>query len=332
MGGRPHWGLGWSRPHGALAAAKCGMCPSWGGLVGGEMGPLLEVVLLGTGSSWPNPDRYHTSIAVRYEGEIILFDCGEAAQIRLQQAGLSAFKINKIFITHLHGDHFYGLPGLVYSLSMARRDSPLTIYGPKGVGDLKKLLEVGYNFMTFKINFKEIKPGVVLETDKYQIKAVEVEHEIPALAYSFQEKDMIKVRKEKIKGIKTGPWVQEVMKGKTVVVNGKKIGPEILHKNPGRKIVYSGDCRPSPKLLELAKGADLLIHEATYSEEDSEKAEDRYHSTALEAAQIAKKAEAKKLVLTHYSRKLKSPQTLVKEAKKVFQNSAAGKDLMVLKV
>jgi ribonuclease Z len=292
----------------------------------------IKVVLLGSGSSYPSPDRYHPALAIIYEGQILLFDCGEATQVRLQEAKISPMKINSIFITHLHGDHFFGLPGTIYSMALQGREKPLTVYGPKGIKSLKNFSELGYHQLTFPVEFKEMKGGVVSESKNWLVEAVEVEHGIPALAYCFKEKDKFKVIKSKIKGLKVGPWVKKVIDGKKVKVRGKEIGPEILKKIRGRKIVYSGDCRPSKSLTKLAEGADLLIHEATYGEDKLDLAEERLHSTAREAAQIAKKAGVDKLVLFHYSRRYKKTKELEKEAKEIFPKTVAGKDLMVLKL
>lgn len=291
------------------------------------MGPPITVCLLGTGSSWPTPDRYHTSIGIQFQGEVILFDCGEACQIRMQQAKLSAMKVHNVFITHLHGDHFYGLPGLLYSLGMSQRSEPITVWGPKGIGDLKRFIEVGYCSLPFKVTFKEVEEGDVFRGDGYTIRAIKVNHDIPALAYGFFEDSWKRVNKSKIRGIRTGPWMQEILKGKTVTIQGKRLGPEIFDKVPGRTIVYSGDCRPSKRLAEFARGADVLIHEATYWEAEEEKANERAHSTTVGAAEVAKAAGVKKLILAHFSRKVEDVGVLAKEAKKIFPNTVAGKDL-----
>jgi ribonuclease Z len=292
----------------------------------------IKVVLLGSGSSYPTPTRYHPALTITYEGKTVLFDCGEATQIRLQEAGISSVKLDAIFITHMHGDHFFGLPGTIYSMALQGREKPLTVYGPKGVNTLKKLAELDYHRLDFPIEFKEVKSGVIHETEKWFVEAVEVDHGVPALAFAFKEKDRSKVLKSKLKGIKTGPWLKKVFEGQTVTVNGKKIGPEILNIIPGRKIVYSGDCRPTPALIKLARGADLLIHESTYLSSMKDMAEERFHSTSKQAAEIAKKAGVNQLVLFHYSRRYKNSKDLLKEAKEIFPNTKAGKDLMEIKL
>ena len=292
----------------------------------------IKVVLLGSGSSYPSPNRYHPAIAVIYEGRSVLFDCGEAAQIRLQEAGVSPMKIDSIFITHLHGDHFFGLPGIIYSMALQGREKPLTVYGPKGIKSLQALLDVGYHQLTFPVEFREVGGGVLYEDMHWLVEAAEVEHGVPALAYCFRERDKFRVLKSEIKGIKTGPWIKKILLGEKVKVNGKELGPEILKKISGRKIVYSGDCRPSESLVKLAEGADLLIHESTYLHDAAEMAEDRSHSTSREAAEIAKRAGVKKLILFHYSRRYRDTNEMVSEAKKIFKNTVAGKDLMEIRL
>lgn len=292
----------------------------------------IKVVLLGSGSTYPNPTRYHPSLAIVYEGDNLLFDCGEAVQIRLQQAGISPMKIDSIFITHLHGDHFFGLPGIVYSMALQGRTKPLTIYGPKNIASLKVIMELGYHQVNFPVNFVEVKAGTVLEGEDWVVEAIEVEHGIPALAYRFMEKNKLKVLKSKIKGLNVGPWLKKIIDGETVSIGGKKIGPEILKKIDGRRIVYSGDCMPSNSLVKFAEGADLLFHEATYSGEDVELAKERFHSTSRQAAEIAKRSRVKKLIIFHYSRRYKDTTEMLAEARKIFSNTVAGKDLMVIKL
>lgn len=292
----------------------------------------IKIVILGSGSSYPTPDRYHPGLVITYEGTSLLFDCGEAAQIRLQQAGISPLKIDSLFITHLHGDHFFGLPGIIYSMALQGRQKPLRVYGPNGIKDLERFVHLGYHQLTFSVQFLEAGPGTVLEAKNWTVEAIEADHGLPALAYRFKEKDKHKVLKSKIKGVRTGDWLQKVIEGQTVEVGGKRFGPEILKTIPGRTIVYSGDTRPTPGLAAFSKGADLLIHEATYADDMKETAKERFHSTARQAAETAKKAGVKKLLLYHYSRRYKDTKEMLKQAKDVFPKTVAGKDLLKLTV
>lgn len=297
----------------------------------------MEITLLGTGCASPSVDRWHPAIAVRFEKETLLFDCGECAQIRLQQADINPMKINRIFITHFHGDHCFGLPGLLFSMSLGQRIGRVEIYGPRGAKRfMKHMLALGVINLGFELVVKEIsakKQKKICESDRYEIFAVNTPHSIENLAYCFKEKDSVHINEEKMKKMGLGPgrYLKLLKEGKDVSLGGKVIHPKDLTTvKPGRKFVYTGDTMPSPALVELARGADLLVHEATFLSGLKEKAADYTHSTAKSAAETAKKAKVKKLLLMHFSRRYRDPGELLKEAKQIFPNTEIARDLMRL--
>ncbi len=295
----------------------------------------MKLTILGTGSTVPIKERWHVALALQYKGEIILFDCGEATQIRMQQAHINPMKIEKIFISHFHGDHFFGLPGIIYSMAMDRRTKPLTIYGPKGAKRLmSKLLDLQQGEVPYPIKVVEVeapKVKTIFEGEDYLVQAVNTCHSVPNLSYAFVEKPRKNISKEKMKrfGIPPGKLLKELKEGKTIEVDGRTIAPdEVLEQRKGKKFAFSGDTGPCEEMVKLAKGADLLVHEATYAQEHSHKANDYQHSTASDAAGIAKKAEVKTLYLIHFSRRYKSVEAMLGEARKIFPNTFVAKDLM----
>ncbi|WP_409199801.1 ribonuclease Z [Methanobrevibacter sp. DSM 116169] len=293
----------------------------------------MEITFLGTSSAVPSTKRNHPSIALKAFGEIMLFDCGESTQRQLAYAKISPMKISKIFISHFHGDHILGLPGLIQSMGFRGREEPLDIYGPKGLNSLKNaILNLGYCLIEFPINFHEIDTGTVLETDEYLINCIKTKHNVTNLAYSIEEvKKPRFLRKKAIElGVPVGPLFGKLHKGEEVEVNGKTINPEDVLGNPrdGKKISYSGDTTPCVEMIEIAKNSDILIHESTYILEDQDKAIQNAHSTSHDAASIAKEAGVDKLILTHISTRYTDDELLLKQAKEVFNNSYLANDFM----
>ncbi|MBR9680355.1 MAG: ribonuclease Z [Candidatus Altiarchaeota archaeon] len=290
---------------------------------------MFEVIFLGTGSMKPTQKRFTTSFVLRHEGESILFDAGEGVQVRLSQSGLSPNKISKIFISHFHGDHFYGIPGLIFSMSHGERTKKLTIYGPKKTREfIEKLLSVGYSNLKFPVEVIELKNGERIEEETYTITAFSVEHGPPALGYLFKEKDTKNIDSKKMKKHKLTPnkKFRELKNGKEIEIDGLKMKPEDwLVDTPGDSLVYSGDTIPCDNTTLAAKAVTVLIHESTYL--DGETQEDRGHSTSLDAAKLAKKAKAKNLILTHFSPRYLDTKPLLESAKTVFPNTYLSKDL-----
>jgi ribonuclease Z len=299
----------------------------------------LSIIFLGTGGSWPTVKRNVSSIAVKRAGEVLLFDCGEGTQRQLQKSKLSYMQISKVFITHFHGDHFLGLPGLIQTMQLNDRDVPLHIYGPKGISSLlDQLLSLGYFKPHYKIISHEVKEGDSIEFEEYFINVLKVKHGIPALAYSFEEK-MRPGKFDKPKalklGIPEGPLFSKLQRGQTITLkDGKKIKPDVVlgPSRKGRKIVISGDTVPIDKMIVFAKNADILIHEATFGNEHEDVSGEYGHTTALQAAEIAKKANVNKLFLTHISPRYLDHNVLENEASKIFKNTIVPKDFQEVEV
>ena len=298
---------------------------------------MLEIIFLGTGSGIPTPDRNHAAIWLRYEGENILWDCGEGTQIQIMKAGLSFMKLRRIFITHWHADHWAGLIGLIQTMNLERRKRNLYIYGPDAERFISDILDLGYWGPDFKIIPKNIpyegnEITKIYGTKFFEIFSIPVKHSVPAVAYCFKERDKWNVdikKAEKLYGLKQGPLVGKLKKEGKIVFKGKEIKLEDVAKlTKGVKVVYSGDTKPCKNLIKIAENADLLIHDTTFSEE----IEDTLHTGAKEAAEIAKKANVKKLILTHFSRRYKDVKEIEKEAKEIFPNSKAAKDFMKIKL
>jgi len=299
----------------------------------------LTVVFLGTGGSWPTPQRNLPAIGIKFGSEVLLFDCGEGTQRQIMQTSLSFMKISKIFITHFHGDHFLGLPGLIQSMALNDRSQPLHIYGPKGIEDLvSRLVSLGYFGLTYDIHANEVKDGDILEFKKYRIRVLRADHTVPALAYVFEERERrgkFDRRKAIALGVPEGPLFGKLQRGECIEVHGRIIRPEDVLGPPrkGRKIVYSGDTRPLESIAEASKDADLLIHDSTLASDLSDTAHEFGHSTAKEAAIIAKKAKARMLALFHISpRYAEDDEVLEKEAREVFENVFVARDFMELDI
>ena len=283
----------------------------------------MEITFLGTSSAVHSYERNHPSIVLKAFGEVMLFDCGEGTQRQLIYARVSPMKISKIFLTHYHGDHILGLPGLLQSMNFRGRDTKLTIYGPKGLNMLKEaIFSLGYCKIEYPIEFVEIGSEVVEKTDEYVITSQSVNHQVPCLAYSIEELKKPRFLREKAieLGVPVGPDFSRLHNGEEVEIDGKIIKPE-------RKITYSGDTTPCEEMIELAKDSTLLIHESTYIKEDSDKAEENFHSTSSDAASIAKKSNSKLLILTHISTRYQNTDQMLKEALEIFDNTEIAKDL-----
>jgi len=298
---------------------------------------MLEIVFLGTGSAIPSPKRNHSAIWLRHERECMLWDCGEGTQMQLMRARLNFMRINRIFITHWHADHWAGIIGLLPTMYLEERKRPLYVYGPEADRFVSDLLDLAYWGIGFRVIPKPVpyegdEITELVKTDDFEITSVPVDHSVPAVAYCFKERDRwnvdIKKAGEKY-GLRQGPLVGRLKNNGEITLHGKKITLKdvgVLKK--GAKVVYSGDTGMSDNIVKLAKGADVLIHEATFMDEKR----DEKHSTIKEAGEIAKLAKAKKLVMTHFSRRYTDLSKLEEEAKKSFKNSVAARDFMKLDV
>ncbi len=302
------------------------------------MSSKLLVTFLGTSSAAPTRDRGLPAIALRMEGHVVLMDCGEGVQRRVLEQSIGLGKDTTILITHLHGDHVSGLLGLLQTMSLAQRRKPIDIVGPvkllRWLEVTSDLLHIG---LTFPIRFKAAKPGVVLRTPKFRVRAARASHSIEAYAYVVEENPRPGVfhpEKAKSLGVPEGRMWSSLQKGRSVTVGGRKVAPSEVAgpRRPGRKVGYSGDTRPSAALARFFSGCDLLIFDSTFKAGDWEKAVERKHSTCVEAATMAAKSKAKKLALTHFSARYTRAAPLVREARKVFPNTVAARDGLTLDV
>jgi len=299
----------------------------------------LSIIFLGTSGSWPTVKRNVSSVAIKRGSEIILFDCGEGTQRQFQKSNLSYMQVSKIFITHFHGDHFLGLPGLIQTMQLNDRDKPLHIYGPTGVIKLtQQLLSLGYFRPAYEIVTREMEDGEVIDFDDYVVRALSVKHNVPTLAYSLEE-NMRPGKFNKPKalelGIPEGPLFSKLQHGETITLkNGKKITSKMVlgPSRQGRKIVISGDTRPHDKLIDFSKNADVLVHDATFDSELEDIANEYGHATAYQAAEIAKKAKVERLFLTHISPRYLDPLVLENDARKIFKNSFVPKDFQEFEI
>ncbi|MEM3791357.1 MAG: ribonuclease Z [Candidatus Micrarchaeaceae archaeon] len=291
----------------------------------------INVILLGSSGSVPTIGRSLPSVAVIYDGDVLVFDCGEGAQRQMIKYKVNVSKIKAIFLTHAHGDHVIGLAGLIRTMSLNKRKEPLMVFIPKGQEkSIRNLIVFDKPFISFPIYIMGCSPGKVYESRDYFVSAFSLRHTIKTCGYAFIEKDKRKFDKEKcIKlGIK-GEMFSRLMKNKSIKVGRRIIRlNEVTYLKKGRKIVYASDTRPCLATMVVAKNADLLIHESTYISRDSDLAKERKHSTAREAAIIAKKAKVKNLILTHISARYKNPLVIIKDAKKEFENAYVAKDGM----
>jgi len=296
----------------------------------------MQVVFLGTAGSIPTVRRALPAVALRRKDELIIFDCGEGVQRQMIKARVGFHKKTKIFITHMHGDHVLGIPGLLQTMSLLNREKKLDIYGPVGINAFIEAIEQTVQFgLTFPILVKEIcQEGIVCEEREYSVQTVQADHVVSALTYAFMEKPRPgRFNKERVKnfGIPEGPLWSRLQRGESVnLSDGRTVESiDILGKpRSGRKIVYSGDTRPSEALVKLSKEADLLVHEATLGDELKERAFEDGHSTPSQAAEAAKRAGVKQLILTHISARYKTPDSLLSQARRVFKNVKIAEDFM----
>ena len=298
----------------------------------------LKVVFLGTSGSMPTPERNLPSIALRRGRELFLFDVGEGTQRQLLKAGMGFKQKTYIFITHLHLDHVSGLPGIIHTLSLLQRKAPLMVFGPPGTLDYVRSTIRRVGNLPFKVVVKEVSAGVVLRGPDYTVYAAWADHSCPCLAYAFVEDERpgrFYPERARALGVPEGPLWKRLQSGKPVILTtGKVVKPEDVcgPKRPGRKVVYSGDTRPCDSVVKLAEGADVLIHDSMFGEDMADRALEDGHSTASQAAEVARRAGVLKLYLTHISPRYRDATPLLEEAVKVFPFTTLAEDLMEVDV
>ncbi|MBI1934954.1 ribonuclease Z [Candidatus Woesearchaeota archaeon] len=296
----------------------------------------MQLTFLGTSSMVPTKERNQTAVFLSYGSEGILFDCGEGTQRQLKIAGISLTKVTKVLISHWHGDHVLGLPGLMQTLSSTEYEKTLEIYGPTGT---KKRMEKMFEAFVFdkRLNFKviEVKSGKFFENNDFEIESYPLEHGIETLGFRFVEKPKRRIDIKKIKkfGIPEGPLLGELQRDNSITHNGKKINPDdVTYIEEGKIIAYVTDTLLCDGCYKAAQDSDVLIAEATYSSKLTDKSEEYGHMTAKQAGQLANKANAKQLVLMHFSARYKNTQEIEEDARNVFDNVICAKDFMKIEL
>lgn len=299
----------------------------------------MKLLFLGTGAMVPTKQRNVSSVLLEYEGEFILFDCGEGTQRQMNLAGYNRTKVSKVLITHWHGDHVSGLIGLIQTIGNVPNPGVLTIIGPTGTQQRMDHLTRAVQFdARLKLDVQEVypeKPTVVHDDGKYVIEAVKVDHGVPTIAFSFVEKDARRIDMERAQklGLKEGPLLGKLSRGKSVELDGKSISPEqVTYVQRGRKVSYVMDTTPCDSAVRLAENADVLICESTFGSQDQDKADAYGHLSAADAARMAKSSHAKQLVITHFSQRYFDISPLLEEAQEVFSKTVAAHDFMELVV
>ena len=296
---------------------------------------MVEITFLGTSCMQPTKERNHSGVLLSFKEENILFDCGEGTQRQMRFAGIKPAKITRLCISHWHGDHVFGIPGLLSAMGADQFSKKLKIYGPKGS---KKYFE--HMFQSFAAKgiveheVHEVTDGLAFETETFKVICAPLKHSTPCVGYSFIEKTRLRINvpKAKVLGI-DGPLLGRLQDGEDIVYKGKKIlSSDLTYPVSGKKITVFGDTMPCEGANRLAKDADLLISEGTHLDEIRHKTEKAMHLTVKQAALIASENNVKKLIITHISPRYKSDTDIVSEARDHFDNSIVAKDFMKVKV
>jgi ribonuclease Z len=297
----------------------------------------LDVVFLGTSGSVPTAKRAPTSLLVRRGGERLLVDCGEGTQRQLLRSGVGLLELPEVFITHFHADHYLGLPGMLKTFALRGREAPITLYGPPGLVELVDGLRRIFGRLTFRLELEELRPGDTLERDGYRLAAFASRHAVTGLGYALVEDarpGRFDVGAARALGVPEGPLWGRLQQGDPVTLaSGETIvAAQVLGEpRPGRKVVITGDTRPARSVLEAAVEADLLVHEATFGAEEAERAEETGHSTASDAAELARLAGVRMLALTHLSNRYFGPEIL-REARSIFPDTVVPRDFDIIDV
>jgi ribonuclease Z len=297
----------------------------------------LDLVFLGTAGSMPTAQRAPAALLVRRGGDRLLFDCAEGTQRQLLRSSVGLVELGEIFVTHFHADHILGLPGLFKTFSLRGRERALEVYGPRGLVDLLGSLKRVVGKLSYEVRVIELEPGDVLERDGYRLATFEVSHGVPALGWALIESTRpgrFDAEAADALGVPSGPERGALQHGKSVtrpdggtVTAEQVLGPP----RPGRKVVITGDTAPAESIVEAAWGADVLVTEATFSEEERERASETMHQTAAQAATIAERANVGLLALTHLSNRYFGPE-IAGEAREIFPETVVPKDFDVVEV
>ncbi len=298
----------------------------------------LDVVFLGTAASMPTAQRSPAALLVRRGSERLLFDCGEGTQRQLQRSAIGLPDLQEVFLTHFHADHFLGLPGMLKTFALRGRDeTPLTVYGPRGLRDLFARLRPFLGRLPYPLTAVELEPGERLDRGEYAIEGFAVEHGPAALGYALVEPERpgrFDVSAADALGVPDGPARGRLQAGEGVTLDsGRVVTPAEVLGEPrrGRKLVLTGDTAPSPLVVQIAHEADLLVHEASFLAEEKERARETLHSTAADAAEVARLAQVRLLALTHVSPRYHG-QELADEARAVFPDTVVPRDFDLIEV
>jgi len=298
----------------------------------------LDLLFLGTSASMPTAQRAPAAFLLRRGGEKLLFDCAEGTQRQLQRSAVGLPDIEEIFLTHLHADHFLGLPGMLKTFALRGREAPgLTVYGPKGLKDLFGKLRPFLGRLPYALTLVELEPGESLARGEYRIDAFAVDHGVSAVGYALLEHERpgrFDVDAADALGVPPGRERGILQGGEPVTLpDGRVITPDAVlgPPRPGRKVVLTGDTAPSPGVVQAAHNADLLVHEATFAAEEKERARETLHATASEAAEVARLAAVRLLALTHVSTRYFGPE-LAREAREIFPDTVVPRDFDLIEV
>ena len=297
----------------------------------------MKLTFLGTSSMVPTRDRSHPAAFLELEPYGLLLDCGEGTQRQFKLADIRPTRITHILLTHWHGDHTLGLPGLLQTLSAMNHGQKITIVGPKGtkihLGHMMKAFI--FSDADLDLTVIEVSKNPVLKTDGFVLESYPLKHNVPVVGYRITERDRIKVDSSKLEklGIKEGPWLKTVLQGKSAKVKGKTIKPsDVTFKQKGKIVALVTDTELTPSCYDIAKDVDLLICEASFASKHEEKALQYSHLTAIQAAQLASQSNVNKLVLTHFSQRYKSVAEIIEEAKGIFPDTAEAFDFMKVRI
>ncbi len=297
----------------------------------------LDVVFLGTSGSTPTPQRALPATLIRRGGERLLFDCAEGTQRQLLRCDVGLVELREVFLTHYHADHYLGLPGMLKTFSLRGRELSITVYGPRGLRDLLAALRRIFGRLTYALEIVELEPGDALERDGYRLETFAVHHGVSAVGYALVEGERpgrFDVDAATTLGVPDGRERGLLQRGEPVTLaDGTEIVPAQVLGPPraGRKIVLTGDTAPAAAVVDAASGADLLVHEATFLADERERARETLHSTAGEAALVAREAGVRLLALTHLSTRYFGHQ-VVEEALEIFPESVVPRDFDVVEV
>jgi len=297
----------------------------------------LDIVFLGTSGSMPTAQRAPTATLVRRGGERLLFDCAEGTQRQLLASSIGLVELREVFLTHYHADHYLGLPGMLKTFALRGRELPITVYGPPGLRDLFGSLRRIFGRLTYDYELVELHPGDALERGDHRIETFRSAHGVSGIGYSLVEDERpgrFDVAAAEALGIPVGPERGALQAGETVTLaQGGIVRPDQVlgPPRPGRKLSLTGDTAPSPDVVDAVRGADVLVHEATFMDEERERARETLHSTALDAAAVAQEAEVSLLCLTHLSNRYFGPE-VAREARSVFPETIVPRDFDIIEI